>query len=54
MRPKFGDVKVMRIACREEIDSQPVRWEVQFERGAVCGEERDFDEALRVVLSLIR
>jgi hypothetical protein len=45
---------VVRIGCREETECRPFRWEIQFERGAMFGEDRDFDEALRTVLSIIR
>ena len=57
----FGDVKVVRIGERETVDKEtgepipgPFVWEIQCERGAVSGIDRDFDAALRVVRQLLR
>jgi len=61
MKHNFGDVKVIRIGERETVNKEtgepipgPFVWEIQCERGALSGVDRDFDAALRVVRQLLR
>lgn len=61
MMHHFGDVKVIRIGERESVDKDtgkpipgPFVWEIQYERGAMSGVDRDFDAALSVVRDILR